>query len=59
MKERIDADQQSADAIDKDLQAILQRIPNLPQATVPVGKSEADNVVVKTWGEKPDVRFHA
>ena len=57
MKERIDADQQSADSIDKDLQAILQRIPNLPQATVPVGKSEADNVVVKTWGEKPTFDF--
>ena len=57
MKERIDADQQSADAIDKDLQAILQRIPNLPQATVPVGRSEADNVVVKTWGEKPTFDF--
>jgi seryl-tRNA synthetase len=57
MKERIDADQQSADAIDKDLQAILQRIPNLPQASVPVGKSEQDNVVVKTWGEKPTFDF--
>ena len=57
MKERIDADQQSADSIDKDLQAILQRIPNLPQASVPVGRSEADNVVVKTWGEKPTFDF--
>jgi seryl-tRNA synthetase len=57
MKERIDADQQSADAIDTDLQAILQRIPNLPQASVPVGRSEADNVVVKTWGEKPTFDF--
>ena len=26
-------------------------LPNLPHASVPVGKSEADNVVVRTWGE--------
>ena len=37
MKERIEADQQSADAIDKDLQAILQRIPNLPQPSCRLG----------------------
>jgi len=57
MKERIEADQQSADAIDKDLQAILQRIPNLPQPSVPIGKSEHDNFEVKTWGEKPTFDF--
>src|SRR5450631_2877216 len=57
MKERIEADQQSADAIDTELQAILQRLPNIPQASVPVGKSEQDNVVVKTWGEKPTFDF--
>jgi seryl-tRNA synthetase len=57
MKERIEADQQSADAIDTELQAILQRLPNLPQASVPVGRSEQDNVLSKTWGEKPAFDF--
>ena len=28
-----------------------RRCPNLPHASVPVGKSAADNVVVRTWGE--------
>ena len=34
-------------------------LPNIPHASVPVGKSEADNVVVRTWGEPTTVRFRA
>ncbi len=33
------------------------RIPNLPQASVPEGKSAADNIVVRTWGEIPKFDF--
>jgi seryl-tRNA synthetase len=36
---------------------ILVNIPNLTRDEVPVGKSEADNVVVKTWGEIPKFDF--
>ena len=32
------------------LQDWLQTIPNLPHASVPLGKSEADNVEVRRWG---------
>jgi seryl-tRNA synthetase len=34
-------------------------VPNLPQDSVPPGKSEHDNVVQKTWGEKPELGFPA
>lgn len=44
-----------------DLQAqitnMLLEIPNLPHETVPVGKSEADNVQVRVWGEIPSFDF--
>jgi seryl-tRNA synthetase len=33
------------------LRAFLLEIPNLPHASVPIGKSEADNVEVRRWGE--------
>ncbi|MEZ4407665.1 MAG: serine--tRNA ligase [Polyangiales bacterium] len=36
---------------------LLLRVPNLPDPTTPVGGSEADNVVVRTWGEKPSMDF--
>ncbi|HOO73262.1 MAG TPA: serine--tRNA ligase [Spirochaetota bacterium] len=32
-------------------------IPNMLDATVPEGKGEEDNVVVRTWGEKPSFSF--
>jgi len=39
------------------IQEILPQIPNLPHPSVPMGESEADNVVVKEWGEKPRFDF--
>jgi seryl-tRNA synthetase len=42
---------------DERLRALMQAVPNLPQDSVPEGKSEHDNVEVKTWGEKPEFEF--
>ncbi len=36
---------------------LMKQIPNLPSEDVPLGKSEDDNVVTKTWGEKPQFDF--
>lgn len=35
----------------------LLGLPNLPDASVPVGASEEDNPVIKTWGEPPPFDF--
>jgi seryl-tRNA synthetase len=37
--------------IDNKIQSILLSIPNLPNPSVPEGKSDADNVEVRKWGE--------
>ncbi len=34
-------------------------VPNLPEESVPIGKTEADNRVEKIWGEKPEFDFQA
>jgi seryl-tRNA synthetase len=39
------------DQVEHQRSALLMSLPNLPHASVPVGKSEADNQVVRTWGE--------
>ena len=57
IKERIDEDQQSADAIDSQLRAILTRIPNFCRDEVAVGRDEKDNVEVKRWGTPPELTF--
>jgi seryl-tRNA synthetase len=44
-----DAELKAKEATDK-LQAALSTIPNLPDADVPDGKDEHDNVEVKKWG---------
>ncbi len=40
-----------------EVQKLLAVVPNLPDASVPVGKGEEDNQVVRTWGEKPSFAF--
>lgn len=48
LKEKLDQLDQSAATLDEQLRLSLARIPNLTRDEVPAGKSEADNVVVKT-----------
>jgi seryl-tRNA synthetase len=37
--------------IDEKLETILMTLPNLPNAKVPVGTSDADNAEIRQWGE--------
>ena len=39
------------DTAERQRTVLLEALPNLPHASVPVGKTAADNVVVRTWGE--------
>ncbi|MBO7101657.1 MAG: serine--tRNA ligase [Bacteroidales bacterium] len=41
--------------VEKSLNEKLISLPNAPHPSVPVGKSEADNVVVAEYGVKPDL----
>lgn len=43
--------------LEDQLESILLRIPNIPHESVPVGESEEDNVVHRTWGELPTFDF--
>lgn len=47
-----DLDKQVA-AVEAARDAILLRLPNLPQAKVALGKSAAENPTIRTWGGKP------
>ena len=41
----------------EDYEALMLRVPNVPADEVPEGETDADNVVVKTWGEPPRFDF--
>ena len=45
------------DTIEQQRSRLLANIPNLPHESVPEGKSAADNVVVRTWGEPRRLDF--
>src|ERR1039457_7013206 len=50
-KASLDELDRTATELDEQLRQSLARVPNLTRDEVPVGLSEADNKVVKTWGE--------
>ncbi|MDX1388417.1 MAG: serine--tRNA ligase [Acidobacteriota bacterium] len=42
---------------EEDLRTFMLQLPNVPDESVAVGTSEADNPVIRTWGEKPAFDF--
>ena len=44
-------------ALDEEFRAMLAGIPNVPQESVPVGRSAEDNVEVRRWGQVREFDF--
>jgi len=44
-------------ALKWELENLLLQVPNIPQPTVPIGKDESDDVVVRSWGEPGSFDF--
>jgi seryl-tRNA synthetase len=57
LREKIQALEKTAADLDTRLRDILAGIPNLPDASVPVGLSADDNVEVRRWGTPPKFGF--
>jgi seryl-tRNA synthetase len=57
LKENLGELEKTAASLDEQLRSALAGVPNLTRDEVPRGRSEADNVLVKTWGEKPQMDF--
>ncbi|HTX74736.1 MAG TPA: serine--tRNA ligase, partial [Terracidiphilus sp.] len=57
LKDKLDGLDRTAAELDERMRLALASIPNLTRDEVPTGKSEEDNVIVKTWGEKRSFDF--
>ncbi len=57
LREKISELEKNAETADAGMRDILAGIPNLPHDSVPVGKSEKDNVEVRRWGAAPKLDF--
>ena len=55
--EQIKGHDQHITELDERLRQFLLSIPNIPDSSVPVGKSVADNVEVRRWGAPPKFNF--
>ena len=55
--ERIATLDEQVNTLDTEFRDLLARIPNLPHESVPIGKSERDNVEVRRWGTPAEFGF--
>jgi seryl-tRNA synthetase len=57
LKQQMEDLERAASQAEEEMRTLLAAIPNLPQDSVPAGKSEADNVEVLRWGQQPTFDF--
>ena len=57
LSETIKTDAERLSAVDTEIEAILLSIPNIPNATVPVGKDDSENKELRRWGTPRDFGF--
>lgn len=55
IKKRQEEIKAEKDKLEEQLQVLVLALPNMPDASVPDGPDEEHNVVVKTWGEPPQI----
>ncbi len=46
-----------ATQLKSEIDVILLTIPNIPEESTPFGTGEADNIEIKTWGDKPNFDY--
>jgi seryl-tRNA synthetase len=57
--DQLDSQMAALNAVQDELSEIQWSIPNLPDATVPIGHNEDDNEVVRSWGDPTTFSFAA
>jgi seryl-tRNA synthetase len=57
LREKISELEKTASDLDARLREIMAGIPNLPNASVPIGRSADDNVEARRWGTPPKFDF--
>ena len=55
--DKVSSIEQEIGQVKSNLEDLLLELPNIPHPSVPQGKDEGDNVVVRTWGELREFSF--
>jgi len=57
ISDQVKAAEEELRQVEGAIEKVLLVVPNVPHDSVPDGKDEKDNVVVRAWGEKPRLDF--
>jgi len=57
VSQRIKAMDADLAEVESELNAVLMNIPNMPHESVPVGKDETENKIIRAWGEPKQFDF--
>ena len=57
LKVELEREEEELKEVMREWQTLMLTVPNIPDSTVPEGAGEAENVVLKTWGDKPVFDF--
>src|SRR5690349_23452721 len=57
LREEGERQEKLAAQLEEELRTVMSQIPNLPHSSVPVGRSEHDNIEVRRWGQPPKFNF--
>ncbi len=57
LKDEIQKEEEELKTIMEEWHSLMLQVPNIPDMSVPDGRDDADNLEVKSWGEKPQFSF--
>ena len=57
IRDQIKELEQAVHTTEESLEQLLLQVPNIPHDSVPIGKDDADNPLVRTWGEPKSFSF--
>jgi seryl-tRNA synthetase len=57
LRDQINTLESESSALEEKLHDLALRMPNIPDVSVPIGSTEEDNVVIRSWGSLPQFDF--
>ncbi|MEK7579010.1 MAG: serine--tRNA ligase [Patescibacteria group bacterium] len=57
LKEELEKEEEKLKKVLVEWREMMLQVPNVPDPSVPEGKSDAENQEIKVWGEKPQFNF--
>ena len=57
VKEELKVKEEKLKETTKEWQHLMLQVPNVPDMSVPEGKTDVENKEIKTWGTKPEFQF--